>query len=291
MEWSDVQVFLAVARHGSLGAAGRQLGLAQPTVGRRITALERAVGATLFQRSHTGLVPTDEGLSVLAAAERMEEEALHFERRLAGGERALSGLIRITASEWFGHYVLTPALAEFSRLHPQIEIALLTDSRLYDLSRREADLAFRITPFEAADVVSRRFMDVDYALFARARSAALAPDGEGARLITMDSAFGAMPDVEWLTRRLPRARVVFRSNNREVQARACAQGAGFAVLPVVLARHFPELEAVAMPEPPPSRRTWVGYHQDLRNLARLRALLVHLDAGLADSTHRANPAP
>ena len=273
MEWSDVQLFLAVARTGSLGAAARQLGLTQPTVGRRITALEQSVAAVLFQRGHTGLLLTDAGLSVLAAAERMEEEALHFQRRLAGGEQALSGLIRITASDWFGHHVLTPALAAFGQQHPQITFELLTDSRPYDLTRREADLAFRITPFEAPDLVSRRFMRMDYALYAAAGTAPLKPHGESARLITMNTAFGHLPDVEWLARQLPRASVVFTSNNREVQARACAEGVGLAVLPVALARHYPQLQAITLAEPPPSRLTWLGYHHDLRRLARLRALL------------------
>ncbi|NQD38938.1 LysR family transcriptional regulator [Permianibacter sp. IMCC34836] len=273
MQWGDVQVFLAVARTGSLGAAGRQLGLAQPTIGRRITALEQSVAAVLFQRSHTGLMLTDAGVSVLAAAERMEEEALHFQRRLAGGEQALSGLIRITASDWFGHYVLTPALAEFAKRHNQIEIELLTDSRAYDLARREADLAFRITPFEGPDIVSRRFLRMHYGLYAAAEAAPLQAQGEGARVITMNSAFGGMPDVEWLARHLPRASVVFTSNNREVQARACADGVGLAVLPVALAAQHPQLQAITLTEPPPSRLTWIGYHQDLRRLGRLRALL------------------
>ncbi|MGH8082766.1 MAG: LysR family transcriptional regulator [Lysobacter sp.] len=277
MQWNDVQVFLAVARAGSLGAAGREVGLAQPTMGRRITALEQAVGAVLFQRTHQGLVLTDAGQSVLAAAERMEEEALHFQRCLAGGERELSGAIRITASDWFGSYVLTPALAEFGRRHAAIEIELLTDSRAYDLARREADLAFRITAFEAPDIVSRRFMRMDYGLFALAGAAPLLSLGEGARLITMDRAFSGMPDVEWLARVLPKARVVFKSNNREVQARACADGLGFAVLPVALAQHFPQLERIEVAEAPPSRLTWLGYHQDLRRLGRLRALLDFLE--------------
>lgn len=273
MEWSDIQLFLAVARTGSLGAAARQLGVAQPTVGRRITALEKSVNAVLFQRGHTGLLLTDAGMSVLAAAERMEEEALHFQRHLAGGEQALSGQIRITASDWFGHHVLTPALAEFGQRHPQITFELLTDSRPYDLARREADLAFRITPFDAPDLVSRRFLRLDYRLYAAAGTPPLKPHGEGARLITMNTAFGNMPDVDWLARQLPRASVVFTSNNREVQARACVEGVGLAVLPVALARHYPQLEAIALTEPPPSRLTWLGYHQDLRRLGRLRALL------------------
>ncbi|HZX27599.1 MAG TPA: LysR family transcriptional regulator, partial [Telluria sp.] len=255
MEWSDVKIFLAVARSGSLGAAGRELGLAQPTVGRRLSALEDAVGTLLFQRTHQGLLLTDAGQSVLATAERMEEEALHFERMLEGGEGDLTGLLRVTASDWFGSLVLAPALSAFGRRHPGIAIELLTDSRPYDLARREADLAFRITPFTEQDIVVRRFRRLDYGLFGPKGTPPPAERGAGARLITMNTAFAAMPDVEWLARMLPDARVVFRSNNREAQARACADGLGLAVLPLALARHFPQLERIDLAEPPPARDT------------------------------------
>src|ERR1700691_5132930 len=84
MEWSDLRVFLAVAREGTLGAAARRLGQSQPTMGRRLRALEQAVGYTLFQRTGDGFILTDEGSAVLSHAERMEEDALALQRQLAG---------------------------------------------------------------------------------------------------------------------------------------------------------------------------------------------------------------
>ncbi len=89
----------------------------------------------------------------------------------------------------------------------------------------------------------------------------------------MDTAFEAMPDVGWLTRMLPCARIAFRSNNREAQARACAAGAGLAVLPRPLGDIEPGLQRIDLGEAPPGRDVWVGFHRDLRRLARLRALL------------------
>src|SRR6267154_2289616 len=95
MEWSDLRIFLAIAREGTLGAAARKLGQSQPTMGRRLRALERAVGQTLFQRTGEGFVLTDEGAAVLSHAERIEEEALAFERRLAGRDRQPDGMPRV----------------------------------------------------------------------------------------------------------------------------------------------------------------------------------------------------
>src|SRR5215471_16997267 len=124
-EWSDLRIFLVIAREGTLGAAARKLGQTQPTMGRRLRALETAIGHTLFQRTAEGFVLTDEASSVLAHAERMEEEALAFQRQLAGQDAQLEGLLRLSSSEWFGAHVLAPVLAEFGQRHPKICVELL----------------------------------------------------------------------------------------------------------------------------------------------------------------------
>ena len=275
MEWSDLRVFLAITREGTLGAAARKLGQSQPTMGRRLRALEAAVGHTLFQRTGEGFILTDEGASVLGHAERIEEEVLAFQRQLAGSEAELEGLLRLSSSDWFGTFMLAPVLAEFSRRHPRVCLELLTDARLYSLPRREADLVFRIRPFDEPEVISRRLMHIPYALYAPVgRETAFQPgDGAGLRVITMDTAFAGMPDAVWLKRMLPNAIVTGRSNNREVQAQLCAGGAGLAVLPRPLGDTTPGILALTLDDPPPGRDTFVGYHRDLRRLSRMRALL------------------
>lgn len=274
MEWSDVEIFLAVAREGTLGAGARKLGLTQPTMGRRLKTFEAAVGQTLFQRTADGFVLTDEGAAIVGHAERMEEEALALRRALAGKDKQLDGQLRLSSSDWFGVHVLAPVLAEFSRAYPKVVVELITESRLFSLSRREADLVFRIAPFTEPEVISRRLMTIEYGLYiASGGTHPQSGDGAGARLITMDEAFGDMPDVAWLRRVLPKAEVAMRSNNREVQARLCAEGAGLAVLPRPLGDATAGIERVDVSEPPPGRATWIGYHRDLKRLARLRALL------------------
>lgn len=266
--------FLAIAREGTLGAAARLLGQTQPTMGRRLRALEAAVGQTLFQRTGEGFVLTGEGASVLGHAERMEEEVLAFQRQLAGQEVQLRGMLRLSSSDWFGTYMLVPVLAEFGRRHPLVCVELLTDARLYSLPRREADMVFRIKPFDEPEVISRRLMRIPYALYGLAGSdKPCLGDGTGSRVITMDVAFSEMPDAIWLKRLLPNATVAHRSNNREVQAQLCAHGAGFAVLPRPLGDVTPNIIALDLEDPPPERDTFVGYHRDLRRLARMRELL------------------
>jgi DNA-binding transcriptional LysR family regulator len=267
MEWSDLRIFLAVARGGTLGAAARELGQTQPTMGRRIRALEETLGTTLFQRTSEGFVLTSEGAAVLAHAERMEAEALGIARAASGQGGTLEGVLRVSSSDWFGTHVLTRAIAALGAKHPAVVVELITDARLLSLARREADLVFRITPFEEPDIAQRKLLTMPYAAYRAEGSDALD------RLVTMDTAFGGMPDVAWLREHLPDARIAFRSNSREAQAHACALGMGIAVLPCPLGDATPDIERIDLGDAPPTRDVWMGYHRDLRHLPRLRAFV------------------
>lgn len=283
LEWGDVKVFLAIARAGTLMGAARETALSQPTMGRRLKALETALGHALFQRTSDGYVLTAAGQAVLGHGERMEEQALAFQRELDGSEQQLEGGLRLSSSDWFGVHVLAPVLAGFLRRHPAVNIELLTDARLLNLARREADLLFRIRPFEEAYVVQRRLMRLEYGLYGAAGTAhPRAGDGTGSTLVTLDTAYRDFPDVAWLRRMLPNARLAFASNNRDAQARMCAAGAGLAVLPVALVAQVPGLERLDLGVQPPGREVWLGYHRDLRRLGRLRALIEYMVDTLGD---------
>ena len=285
MEWSDVRIFLAVARAGTLGGAARTLQTSHPTVGRRLRALEHAIGHTLFQRTADGLVLTDEGHGIIALAEQMEEGALAMERRLAGQEQDLKGSLRISSADWFGAYVLPPILADFSKAYPNVEIEILTGTRLFNLAQREADIAFRIVPFDTADVVQRRLFTLDYGVYIAEETAdPKYGDGTGHRLITHDTSTGHFPDIAWLIESFPNARAVLRSNNRNVQARMCRQGVGIAVLPRAVGDQIPGIRRLELPKQPPAREVWMGYHRDLRRLQRLRAFISAITDHLGTAT-------
>ena len=144
-----------------------------------------------------------------------------------------------------GRIAAWPLFAGFLARHPQMSIELITDSRRYNLARREADLVFRITPFDEPDVIQRKLMHMDYALYGRIDLVAPARgDGAGQSLITMDTAFGELPDVAWIRQMLPNAHIAYASNNRGVQARMCAEGGGFAVLPCPLGDNTPGLRRI-----------------------------------------------
>ncbi|MDF0487832.1 LysR family transcriptional regulator [Sphingomonas sp. H39-1-10] len=283
MEWSDVRIFLAVARAGTLGGAARALRLSHPTIGRRLRSLEEATGQTLFQRTADGFVLTEEGSAIITLAEQMEEGALAMERRLAGQEQNLRGCLRISSADWFGAYVLPPIIAEYTNAYPGVDVEILTGTRLFSLAQRESDIAFRIVPFDTSDIVQRRLTRLNYGVYV----AASAPDpvfgdGSGFRLVTHDTSTGQFPDIAWLTENFPNARPVMRSNNRNVQARMCREGVGIAVLPRAVGSQIPGLRLLGLPSEPPSRDIWMGYHRDLRHLQRLRAFITVVDNHLRE---------
>ncbi|QOZ44447.1 LysR family transcriptional regulator [Bradyrhizobium sp. CCBAU 53340] len=285
MEWSDLRIFLAIAREGTLGAAARKIGQTQPTMGRRLRALEQALGQTLFQRTADGFFLTDEGTAVLAHAERIEEEALALQRQATGTETQLDGTLRLSSSDWFGTLMLSPVIAAFGKRYPKVIVELLTDARLYSLPRREADLVFRIKPFDEPEIISRKLLHIPYALYGKKGfKPPRAGDGSGVRVVTMNAEFADMPDAVWLKRTLPKAEIAARSNNRQVQAELCAGGSGLAVLPCPLGDRDRRLVALDIGVSPPGRDTYIGYHRDLRRLARLRALVDLVIEKLANTT-------
>jgi len=284
VEWNDVRIFLAVARARTLGAAARSLDLSHPTIGRRIRALEESTGQILFQRTADGFVLTEEGAAVVPLAEQMEEGALSMARRLAGEQQKLEGTLIVSSADWFGAYVLPPVLVEYSFAYPLVKIEVLTGTRLFNLSQREADIAFRIVPFDGPDIVQRPLTPMRYGVYVSTQSVdPVEGDGAGHRLIAMDTSTGTFPDIDWLTKRFPNAEVVLRSNNRNVQAQMCGSGLGIAVLPRPVGDHNEAIRRLDLREDPPQREIWIGYHRDLRRLHRLRAFVDLVIRHLANS--------
>jgi len=287
MDWNDLRVFLAIARGGSLGAAAKLLGVSHPTVGRRLHVLEQASGEVFFRRTATGLLLTDSGERIFELAEDMERSALSIERRIAGESDQPEGLLRISSADWFASYVLGPVLRELLVRHPLIVPEVIAGHRLFDLTRREADIAFRIVPFTEPDIVQRRLTTLGYGLYTGAgQKFEPGAEGEGIGLITMNTAQAHYPDVLWLQSLFPQARITFTSSSRTVQARMSALGLGVCVLPRVLGDHLPALRRLEIGQTPPGRDIWMGYHHDMRQMDRLRAF-----ADLAGEMVGADPAP
>ncbi len=287
LDWDDLRYVLAVAREGSMSAAALRLGVAQPTVGRRLAALERQLGAKLFQHLPTGQVLSKTGARLLAHAERMEQEALAVERVAAGRDAGLRGRVTITASEWLLGAVLGPALLPFTEANAELELELLADVRHLNLTRRDADIALRPSKFEQQGVVQRRVATIGFGLYAS--DGYLAKHGlpnfsaqcAGHSLIAMSESLSKIPDLPWLKQVAARARVVVRSNGRVPMLAMAQSGLGLSCLPRFMGDATPGLRLLRPPVPGPERALYLGAHGDTLETPRVRASADFLARALA----------
>lgn len=143
MDWDDLRVFLAVAREESLSAAGRRLGMDASTVGRRIARLETALGRVLFAKTPQGYAPTAEGAALIPHAESAEAAASAAAE--TNGQSGLHGQLRIGAPDGCANYLLPQIAARMCRDHPGLEVQIVALPRVFNLSRREADMAIAVS--------------------------------------------------------------------------------------------------------------------------------------------------
>jgi len=286
MDWDDLQTFQAIARHGSLSAAARALGVRQSTMGRRLAALERRFGHQLLQRTPHGFLPTQAGEAILGHVERIEHETLAIGRTLTGQDSRLAGTIRLTAVETLAVEVLTPLLGTFAARHPGIEVELLADFRSLSLTRREADLAVRLARPTREDLAARKVGDITFGFYAAAiylerhGMPDFSAGAAGHRIIlNPEDLMPATPEVRQLAALAGRAQVALRSASRYAQRAACQAGMGIACLADYLADGA-GLVPVAAPVMPAGREIWLAVHADMRHMPRIRALSDHLAEGL-----------
>ena len=291
-DWTDYRAFLAVLREGSLSGAARALGLAQPTLGRQIAALERDLGAALFVRSPRGLTPTELARDIAIHAQAMGAAAGAMRRAASGGSADLAGAIRITASEIVGAEILPPLLAQFHRAHPAVVIELALSNRVEDLLRGEADIAVRMVRPSQEALVARRIGAVGLGLYAHRRYLEVAPPLETFEALTKGHALIGFdhetPFIRELLTRLPIRRDQFALRTDSDLAHLAAIRAGFGVgfMQRGIARRDPDLVPLFADTIGFELEMWLVLHEDLRGSRRLRLMMDHLAAGLADHVAR-----
>ncbi|MEQ1507662.1 MAG: LysR family transcriptional regulator, partial [Myxococcota bacterium] len=168
--WDDLRVLLAAHRSASLTRAAAELDVSVSTVSRRLAAFEEVVGQVLFVRTPDGLVPTAAATALVPHAESIERVTRDAERALIGLDDRPAGTVRLTAPDDMTNLVLFPALPELLDAHPGLRIALVHGFGLADLTRREADLAVRVSRPERGDeLIATRLRDVGVSLYATER--------------------------------------------------------------------------------------------------------------------------
>lgn len=279
LEWDDVRHLLAVKRTGTLASAARTLKTNATTVGRRITQLEERLGVKLFDRTSHGWTPTEACLRLFPHAERMEQEALAIARVSAADDPRLSGTVHVTTTEAIAARYLMPHLPALRERHPGIDLVLSSTERRLDLGRREADVALRISRPVEPDLVARRILRIELALYASVdyleRRGRPAPGDSfaGHDVVAFMEGRATRPENDWLAANCPEGRVVFRSNGVSVVVEAIREGLGLGLAPTVVGDREPALVRLETHDPPAPREVWLAYHRDIEPSPRVRAVI------------------
>lgn len=281
LDWETQRVFLAVLRAGSLSAAGRALALAQPTVRRRLDALEVALGVALFTRSPSGLTPTEAARRLIPHAEAMAAAADAFARASSAGTRNAGGVVRITTSHVVGAEVLPDMLAALGEEHPEITFELVLSNRTQDLLRQEADIAVRMVKPVQASLITRKAGVIRLGAFAS--RAYVERHGKPRTVADAPRFHWIGPDRDETNREmiaalgLGDARVWrVRTDHHLAQLAAVRAGLGIGVIQSALARRMPALVQILPDDFGFDLHTWVVMHEDLKRVPHVRATFDHL---------------
>lgn len=281
--WNDLKLVLAIQRAGSLGGGAAALGINHSTAFRRLNALEDKLGVRLFERLPGGIYqPTSEGEQVATTAERVETETDALSREVGGRDQRLVGALRVTSSETLAYSVLTAQLARFRALHPGIVVELVVDNRILSLSRREADIALRVTRPKEPELFGRKLADIAWTVYGSPDLVARqGGDIEAGDFIGWGAEVTGIAAADWIGERIAPQRVVYRASSLVNQFTAAKAGIGLALLPCYLGDIEPGLvRALPGPLPELTRELWVVTHADLRKTARVRAFFDIVGNGL-----------
>ncbi|UCI07189.1 LysR family transcriptional regulator [Mesorhizobium sp. B1-1-8] len=284
--WDLYRTFLAVVRDGSFSKAAQRIGVTQPTAGRHIETLETLIGARLFTRLPSGLVPTEAARALLPHAEAMAIAAGALRRASSGETRDESGVVRLTAAELIGQEVLPEILSPFCAKYPGIVLELKLSNRNEDLLRGDADIAVRMVRPTQKALIARRIGEVKLGLFAHrsyinAFGAPKTPaDVSGHRLIGFDEEQHILRSADGGAPPPSRTQFGFRCDSASMQAAALRAGIGIGSLHVNTARRNPDLVRVLEKTFTFTREMWLVMHEDAKATRRIRLLFEHLAKSL-----------
>jgi DNA-binding transcriptional LysR family regulator len=282
-EWDDARFLLAVHRNCSLSAAARCLGVNQSTVGRRLRALDEALGIRAFVQTSDGFVLSPAGERLLAHATRMEDEAIALERQASGAAVGLTGTVRVTSADALSARIVAPLLAELHGRAPGLDLELIADTRTYSLSKREADVAVRTMRPREAQVVMRRicgFASSVYASKAYVEEHGRPREADLAKHPFIGVEDTSWNEARWLQKAAPGARVLLKTNSTLAQLAATLAGIGLGILPCYIGDPEPELVRLVAPDRGVVRELLVVCHKDLRHTPRIRICTDFLVDGL-----------
>lgn len=283
MEWSDIRVFLHVARAGQMAGASRSLGLDHSTISRRIARLEEATGVPLFDRAGRRLRLTEQGTKLLAAAERLESIIIRDVLSLEETRQEISGRVRIGTSEGFGAHYLARRLPMLLKAYPALELELVALPRTYSLGLREADVAITMDRPGSGDVRFKKLSTYELGIYASQAYLREQARPETIANLTDHAWCGYVDDLlftaelDMMTFGDVTVRPRYRTTSVTAQLEAVLSGAALAILPCYMAAPHPELERVLPASVRIERAYWISVHGDLADSPRVRLVMNEIE--------------
>ncbi|MAQ86265.1 MAG: LysR family transcriptional regulator [Maritimibacter sp.] len=275
-DWNRARAFLVTAEEGSLSAAARALGMAQPTLGRQVSALEAELGLALFERAAHGLVLTPSGLELLDHVRAMGEAAGRMSLAAGGRSQEIEGTICISASELYAAHLLPPIVAQLRQQAPGIEVEIVASNAAADLRRREADIALRNFRPEQPDLVARRLRDDHAWLYAtpeylkRIGNPTRPEHLSKAEFVGFDTGPALLRALNALGLDLSPANIAVTCASQLVQWHLVRAGTGIGLFPETLGATDPGICRVPVDLPPLDVPLWLTAHRELNTSRRVR---------------------
>lgn len=268
--WDDLRTVLMLVRHRTLADAAVSLGVTYTTVARRVQRAEAVLNQPLFERLPDGYRPTNAARLIAEHAGAMETREHALMRQLQGAASDLSGPMTITAPQLLIASFLAPVFDAFAKTYPQVELRILATNALLDLSRREADLAIRISRSPGDTLTGLRLASQDTASFASQEVAARIAEDPSAMIDWI--VYDGHPNVpEGLAPRFANHRVHLRFDDMTAMVGAAQAGLGVVRVPMFLGRSSAGLVQVPVLPPQPYADIWVVGHPDVWPSVKLRA--------------------
>jgi DNA-binding transcriptional LysR family regulator len=282
LSWDEFRLVKSVGEARSLIGAAEILGVNHSTVFRRLAALESAVGARLFERSRIGYEPTAAGEEMIALASSMAESVLEFERRVAGRDFKPTGELSVTTPEAIGQHFMPSIVAQFQTQNPGIVVELILSNQSLNLSRRDADIAIRLTNDPPETLVGRRICTGRWSIYCRRDLIAeLGSEGiNSVAFIGFSDNFGPAPGRRWIDANVRPGRLVAKANSSHCMLQLALQGVGATLLPCFLGDCCSDLTRLGYLLPELDLGLWMLTHSDLRRSARVRAFMDFVGAEL-----------
>ncbi len=280
---ADLELLLALIRGRTLAGAAERLRLDASTVFRSLKRIEKDLGERLFERSRQGYLPTELALALAGHAERIESQLQEARETAAHAGSEPSGSLRITTTDTILHGLLLPKLSKFVAAHPRIDLELMANNALANLSQRDADIAIRATRRPPEHLLGTRLGTISAAVFASRRF--LARQEQPLKLdacdwIAPDDSLADHPSVKWRRRHYPKCAVKYRCNSILSVAAAVINGLGVGVVPLFLMAGNRDVEIVEGPLEELDTDLWVLAHPDIRHLQRVKLLFDFLKNNL-----------